>query len=463
MATVVALEDDDQSSVDEDESTPLNRAESGSTLTSQSGELDESSLHSNSSGSLASRIKKDTLKFYESDSFLCSIYSVMGYILGAQFVAIQATSGMLAVRVDYSIEESITIFLAESLGSLLGLAMAIWLYQNFYCQTIMLSSLIISAMCFVVLIYITNFVLLHVIYFILGCTFVLTGTSVQFLVCKIMGSDSGIWIAALQTCFLAGGTLPMALRSYIEVYDGMYTSIAIATILIAMMCICAPNAQSVLPYLDMHHIQSPHFWTEIFIGLMAAMLLGSFISMSYYSSFVFEATTSMSSDTIEYELTTMWVFATLGSSIGLIDELFLDQALGLAQRLTVWQVLLLVFSALLALFTPNEGFSWVELCCFGFLFGPSISFALDWVYRATYLSETSMAIVMGIMFGGSLLHLYLVGLVWVSGNITTYFFWIIFLTLLAAYLLLPIALKYSYISSLNFLSFDYRPLSDRSL
>jgi hypothetical protein len=107
--------------------------------------------------------------------------------------------------------------------------------------------------------------------------------------------------------------------------------------------------------------------------------------------------------------------------------------------------------------------SWIELCCFGFLFGPSISFALDWVYRATYLSETSVAIVMGFMFGGSLLHLYLIGLVWVSGNISAYFFWIIFCTLLLAYLLLPIGLKYSYVTSLDFLSFEYSRSSNVSI
>jgi hypothetical protein len=243
-------------------------------------------------------------------------------------MALQATSGMLAVQVDYSIEDSITIFLAESIGCFVGLGLGIWLFQVFYCEQVLLSSLVASAASFIALAFVSNFVLLHVLFFILGCTFLLSSTSIQYLVCKIMGSDSGIWIATMQTCFLAGGTISMALRSFITIYSGLYIAIAIASLLIAFLCMCAPNAQSVLPYLDMYYIPGPHYWTELIIGVMLALVLGAFISMSYYGSYVLESTTSISSDTVEYELTIMWVCATIGSAVGLVDELFLDQALG---------------------------------------------------------------------------------------------------------------------------------------
>jgi len=339
----------------------------------------------------------------------------LGYMLamgvcGIVLVALGSTLEDLAENCGTTSVDVGSVFVARGAGAMFGSASSAKLYKQFTGTSVMCGMLFFFAVCLMYMPFLTNVIVLHVCFTMLGiCTSILD-TGCQIMTRKLHGKEAGPWLGANTVAFGVSGSI-VPLISYLT--GDLFAQYAVLSVVSASTAILIYSAPQPLP----HHIPPPAvpkkaisagekeeqtFEIEMILSVMVFWLVGGKVtSTAYFTEFVEETDLIPTSDE-SLLIVVLWVAITLGRVAGIQDMRFLN--LSKLYNHLLFFLFGGIFGMAMILVFPTQPLSlWIGVGVYGFFNGPTVGYIYDLNNRMTIPSELGMSIVMlGLNAGASL-------------------------------------------------------------
>ena len=330
-----------------------------------------------------------------------------------------------------------TVFIARGVGAIAGAVLSAKLYSpprkgnNVLCVTIIL---LIGLMMY--LPFVTNIVVLHVVFTGLGFSTAVTDTGCQIMTRKTHGNRAGPWLGANTVVFGIAGAIVPVIDIITSNSITMCAVISTVALLTAVACFSCkhPEDPDMLRYVPQNlgkknsgslgkgEWVEKYYVTEVIMGCIVFWLIGGKVLCSSYIEDYVDQTHVVPSKDSALALMAVWISIAAGRFGGLYDQILINGmgASGLHtcyRHLCLWLWGGLAGSFLWQAFPHSPVAFWIGICMYGFGNGPCVGYLYDLNNRLTPATGVGMSIVMfGLNFGASLIP-YLATLLWEQENL----------------------------------------------